>query len=264
MAKRIWTKEQEKYILRNWATSTNRELANDLGITLTLVRMKCYEMGLKKIELEYWTEKQVEFLITFYKLIGDKEIASIFNRNWPKNKTWTNKQIEKKRKYLKLVRTEKEKNKIHQRNVDHGAFLKCATKRWETTGQAEEGEIRMWRSNSGRMIPMVKTNGKFVPWNRWAYSKYVGPIPEGMNVAFKDGIVDITTTETLELVTREELALRNVANASKVLSDNYVAGIMSHGDKNLRSILLEEKTLIEIKRKQLLLNRTIYVKQENS
>lgn len=262
--KHIWTKAEEKFILRNWPTCTNRELANGLGITLTLVRSKCYEMGLKRIELEYWTEKQVEFLTTFYKLIGDTEIAKIFNNNWPKNKPWTEKHIEKKRKYLKLVRTKKQIAAIHQRNVDQGVFLKGTIKRWVTTGQAKEGEIRMWRMNTGNLFPMIKIAGKFIHWNRWAYAKYVGPIPKGMNVCFKDGDVYNTTIENLELLTREQLALRNVASASKILSDNYVAGIMSHGDKNLRSVLLEQKTLIEIKRKQLLLNRTIYVKQENN
>ena len=240
----------------------NKELCRYLGFKITLLRMKCYELGLKRMELEYWTEEQTQFLIDNYRSIGDKELAKIFQENWPKNKTWTIKHIEKKRLYLKLKRTEEELKAIQQRNVDNGCFLLCPVKRWAVTGVAAEGEIRMWRQHSGeknnsRVVPMIKINGKFIHWNRWAWEQAYGPIPEGLNVIYKDDNPYNHVVENLELVTDDELSRRNSQKSSVGLSDNYVAGIMSLKNPSLRAELLRNPELLEVKRLQLKLNRLI-------
>jgi HNH endonuclease len=254
-----WPPSKITQLKENWGKMTNRELAASLGYCLTSVRTKCYELGLKRMELEYWTPAQIKFLLANYKTIGDKELAIMFNKKWKKKKGWTHKHIEKKRRYLKLNRTEKQKKAIHQRNVDRGAFLLCPVKRWLTTGQAKEKEIRMWREQSGRFIPRIKIKGRFIHWARWYWEKYRGKIPEGMNVSFKDnnpanykaGI------KNLELLSDADMARKNVAKSSHGLSDNYVVGIMTHKNKELRKQLKQHPELIELKRQSLLLNRTI-------
>lgn len=262
--KKVWSKTEIKFLKQNWSAMNNKEIAKALGIGLTLVRMKCYELGLKRMELEYWTEEQVKFLRDNYKKIGDKELAIIFNSKWKKQKKWTHKHIEKKRRYLKLNRTKKQIKAIHQRNVDRGAFLLCPVKRWLTTGVAKEGEIRMWREQSGRYTPRIKINGKFVHWNRWKWEKHYGPIPKGMNVVFKDNNPQNRTLRNLILITDAEVSRRNSKISSQGLSDNYIAGILSHNNKELRAEIKNNKPLIELKRKQLLLNRTINAKQKDN
>lgn len=153
------------------------ELAAGLGLKITSVRMKLYSMGYKRMELEYWTARQINFLKANYKEIGDKELAELFNSKWPKAKGWTHKHIEKKRKYLGLKRTKTQIKNIHQRNVDAGRFLLCAVKRWDKCGRAKEGEVRFWRENSGRFIPRIKIDGRFIFWSRYTWEKHKGPIP---------------------------------------------------------------------------------------
>jgi hypothetical protein len=120
-----WTNDQLKFLKKNFYKLTNRKLADALGLKLTSVRTKCYELGLKRMELEYWTKEQVRFLRQNYKKIGDLELAEIFNQKWHKDKGWSKKHIEKKRRYLGLKRTEEEKNLIPIRTVRAGRFALC-------------------------------------------------------------------------------------------------------------------------------------------
>ena len=99
-----WTDKRLKFLKENFNTMTNQQIADSLGLKITSVRHKCYELGLYKMTLEYWTDEQVDFLLKNYKEKGGTELAEIFNKKWYKDKGWTKKHIEKKRRYLKLKR----------------------------------------------------------------------------------------------------------------------------------------------------------------
>lgn len=60
------------------------------------------------------------------------------------------------------------------------------------------------------------------------------------------------------MVTDKDLARINAQKSSKILSDNYVAGLLTHNDPQLRKIIKQYPHILELKRKQLTLNRTIY------
>jgi len=258
-----WTSEMIQFLQDNYEKKTNWELAADLGLRITSVRMKLYSLGYKRMEMEYWTDEQVQFLKDNYKTIGDKELAKIFKSKWHKDKNWSHKHIEKKRRYLKLKRTEREKKEIHQRNVQNGCFKECSVKMWLKRGVSQEKEIRMWASKNGRIFAVIKINGKFIHWNRYRWEKQYGPIPNGMNVIYSDGNPYNRRLSNLQLVTNAELALINSRDSSQNLSDNYIAGILTHNQPELRPFILEDKKLIELKRTQLLLNRQIQQHEQN-
>lgn len=257
-SKRLFTPEEEKFIRSNYDSMTNQELADAIGWKLTSFRTRVYELGYKRMELEYWTDEQVDFLRQNYRTIGDVEIAEIFQDRWTKQKNWSKKHIEKKRRYLKLKRTKQEVKAIHQRNVDQGRFLICPVKRWETTGQAAEGEIRFWREQSGRMVPRIKINGRFIHYARYRWEQMHGPVPDKMNVVFLDDNPQNIKDSNFGLLTNAELSQRNAKKSIGALSDNYIAGILSFNDKDLREIIKKSHPeLIELKRTQLLLQRQI-------
>lgn len=275
--KHIWTKEQIKYLQDNWPVMTNRQLSDGLGITLTLVRTKLYKMGMLRMEMEYWTPAQVKFLVKNYKKYGDTELTELFTKKWKKKKGWTKKHIEKKRSYLKLKRTEYDKELIFERNINAGRFRVCNIKRWLKTGVFPDGTVRLWRTWNGRIVPFIKVNGRFIHWARHKWQIAVGPVPKDMNVVFKTaeihkkvlgdpeilkGITDVR--EWLELVTNGELAKKNSEISSRGLSDNYVAGIMTFNDKEAREILKRSPHIINLKRQQLKLNRKIYEQENNA
>lgn len=244
---------------------TNRKLAQALGIKLTSVRTKCYELGLKRMELEYWTNEQIGFLLKNFKKYGDKELAELFNSRWPKKKTWTLKHIEKKRLYLKLKRTDAELLAIKERAKAKGIYKNALRKTWAKRGVTKEGEIRYWkRSKSDLTFPVIKVGNRFLHWGRYMWEKHYGPVPKGMNVIFKDGNNHNLSLSNLEMVSDGELSKRNSRIGSRGLSDNYIAGIITHGQPELREEVVKDKSLIQLKRQQLILNRTINEKISES
>lgn len=206
----ILTESDRQFIRDNHSKMTNRQLADALGLNLTRLRMFCYEMGLYHQKMEYWSEEQAQFLKDHYREKGDTELAEIFEVKWFKEKGWTKKHIEKKRRYLKLKRTSAERKAIKERNTAMGRFSQCAKKRWETTGQAPIGEKRVWFTIENHPYVVIKTKNGFVHYNRWLWEKYKGKIPKGMNICIKEG-ADIIRygIKDLELLTNAQLSARN-------------------------------------------------------
>lgn len=204
--------EQEiAFIMEHFHKMTNRELATALDVTMTVVRNKCYEMGLKRMELEYWTEEQVKYLKTHYKKIGDVEIAEVFNVLYYKKKGWSKKHIEKKRRYLGLKRTPEQIQKINDRNKKQGRFSINHWKRW--AGRVTPvGEIRTWKYKNGRPFMVIKLKDGFVHYAPWLWEQLHGPVPEGYIVRLKDNNPENVTPENLEIITTAENARRNTQN----------------------------------------------------
>lgn len=252
----IWTEAQLNFMTMNFDVMTNQAMADALGLKLTSVRTKLYELGLYKMRLEYWTDEQIEFLKANYETLGDTELAEIFSQTWAKEKGWSKKHIEKKRRYLKLKRSTEQKKAVHARNVAAGAYSMCAINAWKTRGVSPVGTIRFWRtSGSDRMVPFIKLAEGYVHWSRWFWEKTNGPIEEGMFVSFV-GDTSNLTIENLKLVTALEHR-QNVCSYAHNLADGYIAGIITHNSPELRSLVRKNPELISAKRTLLLLNRKI-------
>ena len=206
----IWTEKMKSFLRDNYTAMTNRQLGNKLKIGLTNTRKMLYATGLKRMEMEYWTSEQTKFLKSSYKLIGDKELAEIYNSKWKKEKGWTHKHIEKKRRYLNLKRTDAQKKKIHQRNVNNGRFALCPVKRWITMGAAPEGAIKIWHSGyrDGK-FKVIKVNGMYVHYARWLFQMHYGKMKPGYVIGFIDRNNMNVVIENLESITRAEHARRN-------------------------------------------------------
>lgn len=258
-----WTRFEINFMRAHFMHLNNRQLSEMIGHRNTLVRTKCYELGLKRMEMEYWTDVQVKFLLANYKEYGDTELAEMFDVQWQKDKGWTKKHIEKKRLYLKLVRTSEEKKAIHSRNVTMGRFADCPVKRWETMGVTPVGERRMWTYQSGRKFMVIKLKDGFVHYAQWLYEQIYGAIPEGMVCRMKDDNPDNVVPGNLELITRAEHGRRNGQTSNGALSDNYIVGILSYKNKELKPEIAKNTALIEVKRLQLTLKRTINERKNN-
>jgi hypothetical protein len=240
----------EQYILDNFNAKTNKEIALALNLKLSYVRKIAYSLGLFRIELEFWTSEQVNFLKENYEVIGDTELANIFQEKFKKTKTWNKKQIEKKRKYLNLKRTTLQIRAIRHRNIRAGMYDDAYKKR----KKREENTIVYWNTNEV-LSPFIKIEGKYYSWSRWTWIQNYGKIENGLKVVFKDGNNKNLLLENLELVTHGENARRNAIKSSQGLSDKYVAAMLSYNDKALRKELLKNKELLETKRLTLKIKR---------
>lgn len=203
---------EEQFLKDNFFKTNNSELAKIMGLKVTKLRHFAYGMGLKKIEMEYWTIEQIKFLKNNYQKLGDTEIAEIFSERYPKNKGWSKKHIEKKRRYLKLKRTASELKAIHKRNVNLGRFAICNIKMWETRGITPEGQKRIWFNQNGLPYLVIKTKKGFVHYNRWLWEKEKGAIPPGTNVCQVTGDRFHPQITDFKLMTDAELAIYNSKN----------------------------------------------------
>lgn len=116
-----WTPGMIQYIRLNFGKLNNQQLADDLGLKITSVRIKAYELGLRNYVQEDWTKAQTEYLIENFTLIGDVDIANYLNIHLPrKYGRFTKKSIRKKRGYLKLSRTTEQIKNIRHKNSSAG------------------------------------------------------------------------------------------------------------------------------------------------
>ena len=254
-----WTPEMEGFLRDNYNEMENCLLAFGIGRPIQTVRDKLYTMGLYRMRMEYWTDEQIKFLKDNYKHIGDIELAKIFNEKFPKEKGWTHKHVEKKRKYLKLKRTERQKWNIRLRNIDQGYMDKM---HWRNLIRRK---VRIGtcivRIFNGYKIKFVRVKGGFRKLAHLNYEKAYGPIPKGMMMIMKDKNPMNCDPENLRLISRAEYAdwMRN--------TDRAIACFMSlkgrkgsqgnYKDVKLFNELLKHPELLDAKRNQLKLNRKI-------
>lgn len=89
---------------------SNREISSHLGKTLTVVRNKIYELGLRRsARADEWTVDQIRFLTENYRQVGDVELGERMNLRFPDaSRKFGRKTIRKKRYLLGLHRSEQE------------------------------------------------------------------------------------------------------------------------------------------------------------
>lgn len=88
----------------------NRQIADHLGKTLTVVRNKIYDLGLQRnARPAEWSAEQTDFLIQNYRIVGDVELGELMNVAFPDSvRKFGRKTIQKKRKLLGLHRSKSE------------------------------------------------------------------------------------------------------------------------------------------------------------
>ena len=128
-----WTDAKIKFLKENFFAMTNAQLAEGLKLKLTIVRMKCAELGLKHIDLQYWTEEQIKFLRKNYKTTGDVEIAEALQKLFPREKKWTKKHVSKKRQLLGIHRSQKQIHVIACRHSSPGGRSRTIEKNSSST-----------------------------------------------------------------------------------------------------------------------------------
>lgn len=105
MAKKIWNDVEREVVKAKYSSTPVSELANKLGVSKYQLREFAYSLNVKKYNKEYWTIDQIKFLKEMYKANGDVALAKLLNEKYPKSASFTPAQVEKKRGYLKLIRS---------------------------------------------------------------------------------------------------------------------------------------------------------------
>lgn len=113
-----------EFIKENFQSMTNQQIADALGLKKTTVRTKAYDLGLQRMQMEYWSRSAIDYLVSNYKTMGNVEIVEYFKANFPKEKGWTTKHITKKLSQLGLKRNRQDWYNILERNRQQGSYGK--------------------------------------------------------------------------------------------------------------------------------------------
>jgi len=118
----VFSDEDIQFIKDNFQAMTNQQIADALGLKKTRVRMKAYELGLQRMNLEYWPGDAIDYLKANYRIMGNREIVRHFKVTFPKQKGWTVSHIDKKLEQLDLKRNIQDRYLITERNRQNGSF----------------------------------------------------------------------------------------------------------------------------------------------
>lgn len=125
---------------------------------------------------------------------------------------------------------------------------------------AADGEVRL--RTVGWMIRISEKHWIF--YKRWLWEQTYGEIPPGCNIVLKQGIpfsrTHPPTIEQLECLTDLQLIDRN--SGRDELTDEYVISKLTHCKPHLKAAISQMPELIELKRTQIKLRRTINEHQQ--
>lgn len=264
-----YTEREINFLKENFRKYTNPELAKKLGRTLSSIQSMNSHLGL--VRDRKWTEEKKSELARLYKSgMTLREISAHMNVPLNAVKAATNN--------FKILsgRTGCFPKGHRPWNFRTKGLVK-ATQGMKRT-QFKKGNlpantlhdlaitVRLDhpKTRKGRPYKWIRiAKGKWVHYHRWLWEQAHGPVPAKHMVIFKDGNTMNCVLSNLELITMAENAMRNynkekAATAARDLTDNYIAGRLAKGDKQLRKAIIHgAPDLIKAKREQLKLKRLI-------
>lgn len=269
--KYIITEAEKRYLVDNFYSKTNSQLHVEFMalrgefIKLSSMLNICRRYGLRRGIQIRWSVEDISFLKDNFRKYGDTELALMLTErhstfrmiNGEKVfRKFVKKNVKKKRDLLGLKRTDEEVYNIRIRNAKLWPIWTAENNPW-TRGSRDlfpEGHIRLWSLN-GYHRKVIKVNGRFMLLAHYNWERENGPIPKNMLLSCKttDGVN--CDTANWELIDRKEAALKHTGY--DVLSDQYIAAKLTYRNTDLRKQILQMPELIELKRNQIKLKRTI-------
>lgn len=286
MPKRIWNIKLNKLLLELYPNTPNRVIAENLGLSWGAIKSRARVLGLKKAP-DYKRGKHSKDAIP--------EETRLFIRD--NYKKYTNHELAKKsgvsestvqavRREYALSKTNsgvfKKGHLSHNKGkTDH--YFPGSDKGWFKKGHKPhntkfDGAISLRRGSKKRNCPpylwIRLANAEWLHYHRHLWIKANGPVPKGHIIVFKNKNTLDCRLGNLEMITLAENGMRNKDTSKGVsalikyrqqhghpatnLTDSYVAGLLSGGDKNIKNHILQyEPNMIELARANYKLNRLI-------
>lgn len=228
-----WTPARDKKLIDLFPKMTNEEIAKKLGLKESQVCSRGFKLGLKK-DPEW---KLMKSMTTSFKK------GSVPSNKGRKQSEYMTREAIRRTKATRFKKGQLPKNTLH------------------------DGAITIRYSSASRGRKPTKfiriALNKWVELQRYNWEKKYGPIPKGMRLWCKNGDRLNCEPDNWELITRKENVLRN--SGSLHLKDGYVAfTIVGKSNMDLYNQVLADKKMLDVKRQQLILKKTINDFQANS
>jgi hypothetical protein len=244
MTKRPYTLEEEQFLLENYKKMTFVDMAIHLNRHPSTVSGKCYRMGLKKNVSRPFSSDEIQIIRDNFRKLSWKTIGEMIGRS--------SDSVKHKCHSLGLKRTDQESIAIQKFHCSKTQFKKGHLPH----NTRRDGDISIRPDKRGIPYKFIRVEqSEWIGLHIVNWEKAHGPVPDGSVVRFKDGNSMNCELDNLELMSKAENLEKN--NGREELTDSYVLGTLSRKDKSLRKVMAQFPELIELKRNELKLRRTI-------
>ncbi|QIP16796.1 HNH endonuclease [Spirosoma aureum] len=259
-----WSESERQFLRDNWETKTTQEIAEALNRPKAGVQTYAWRfLKLKKSpeakfmaaskgqqsRKDAYTEAEKQYLRDHWQTMTIQQMADALGRKAGSVKSMGQKK-------MRLKKTHESLSTLSKR-LNAGQFKKGSISSNAILDEAMPIRIRhSHKKRGGLAYKWIR-----VAWKKWImYHVYLweqayGPAPEGMIVVFKNKDTMDCRLDNLELITRQEHAIRNSGSIN--LPDGYVAHLLAVRNPELQQELLQYPELLELKRNQIHLERTL-------
>ena len=266
MPKITWTPELEQKLSEIYPDTDTRIVAEIIGGDYDAVRSRAKKLRLRKIEgfqsmprHSIWHSVDLEEFKMLYPTTSNRVLAKKYGINY--------KAVKNKARHLNLKKDPDHVNEgqFKKGRVSPNKGKKCPwapnngnfKKGHKPHNTKYDGAITIRKNARGILYKFIRiSERKWLHLHVHIWQKHNGTIPDGMIVTFRDGDTMNCTLENLKLISKKDNALRNSGSIN--LPDGFVAHLIAGKRyKHLKREILENKELIELKRKSIILNREI-------
>jgi hypothetical protein len=242
---------QQEFIRTNCNTMSFDAIAQAIDTTFKRVQLFVYKNHLRPRIGRPFTAGDIEFILDHHRFLSYKDIGKQIGRSADsiKHKCQTN--------GWKIT-------------VDDIEFLRkkyCIPSAFKKGHLPEntlkDGDITIRKDSRG--VPYKYIRLSIANWEYlhiYNYEKLHGPVPKGMVLRSRDGDSLNCDPGNWEVISQYENLLRN--SGREELTDNYIINILSVRDKSIREEIKNNPELIQLKREELNLRRTIYEREHGN
>ena len=255
--KKFWTSKRDKILRERFADCDMAELGAEIGVSADAVKSRAQKLGLRRnTTRREWTDEQNAYLTEHYATTPTEECAE--KTGHPASS------IYKQAKKLGLTKCPEFVIKIlreksgHPNSVAHQfkkgivpankgkrqyEFMSSEGIENSLATRFKEGHVphnlkpvgyeRVCKKD-GYVYVKVKMGCKMVLKHRWVWEQAHGEIPEGYNVAFRDGNRENCSLENLYLISRSDAARKQVWSESAEARSARVAKAQKKRNEGIR------------------------------
>jgi hypothetical protein len=240
-----WNQADSDFLANNHGRLSYEELSWVLNCDRKRVKTKTYRNKLKPFIGKRYTQAEIDYLHTNYRILSYKEMADELGRS----KTTVRERVRR----FGWSRTPEESQAIQDRCCKRAQF-KPGHKPKNTLYDGAT-TIRPQKNGSLReFIRLSENNWKKTQIYRW--EKIYGPVPKGMVLRCVNGNALDTDPVNWKLITQSENLEENSGN--RELTDKYLIDKLCARNPHLKNVMAANPSILELKRAQLKLNRTIH------
>lgn len=248
--RKIWTKSEDLFLKKHYCYGA-KLCACCLNTTICAVHGRASKFGIPGIKGKRFTDEEIQFIKENYSTMSNKEIGNIIGRSH-----WS---VKHYAYYYGLTRSPEESLSIQERCRCKTTFVKGHLPK----NTKSDFEITIRTSHCGLNYKWIRLSvANWAMLHVYNWEQVNGPVPVGK--ILRSISVDSLdcSPENWKLVDRAEHLDQN--NGRSTLEDNYIANILAGRNKQMKPIFIRMPELLELKRNELKLRRTINELTETS